>query len=335
VELYLLLTIHYILPNYSTMNSSQVLPIALAFAIGGGLVFALKPGGDNKESEDKLAAAEKRIAELEARTAPKISAIAPEPIDTSKGAPITALLDDSAPVEEEDKPATAEEQMAKLFNSPEARNLMKGFAGAMSGRADQWIDGEMKKYKEKLGLTDAQMESIKGKMLAMVEENTESFQSALDDSSKSMQEIMESQGQFWRDNETEVEAMLKDELTDDQFADFEREQLVEKTKTVQRQADWELRRIDDAVELSETQEDQVFNILVRQSNDYDPAMAIEGADADLPPGATAAEVTKEDAIRSVLTPEQTETYNGKVESGGFGRRRGPFGGGGSPFGGGR
>jgi len=30
-------------------------------------------------------------------------------------------------------------------------------------------------------------------------------------------------------------------------------------------------------------------------------------------------VTKEDAIRSVLTPEQTETYNSKVEDGGFSR----------------
>ncbi len=71
--------------------------------------------------------------------------------------------------------------------------------------------------------------------------------------------------------------------------------------------------------MSEAQEDQVFGILVRQSDDYDESMAIEGIATDLPPAALAQDVSKEDAIRSVLTPEQTETYNSKVESGGFSR----------------
>ncbi|MFP6873785.1 MAG: hypothetical protein VCA55_09780, partial [Verrucomicrobiales bacterium] len=88
---------------------------------------------------------------------------------------------------------------------------------------------------------------------------------------------------------------------------------------VQGRANWELGRLDQALELSEAQEDQVFGILVRQSDDYDESMAIEGIETDLPAAALADDVTKEDAIRSVLTPEQTETYNSKVEDGGFGR----------------
>jgi hypothetical protein len=48
-------------------------------------------------------------------------------------------------------------------------------------------------------------------------------------------------------------------------------------------------------------------------------MAIEGIETDLPAAALADDVTKEDAIRSVLSPEQTETYNAKVEDGGFSR----------------
>jgi hypothetical protein len=164
--------------------------------------------------------------------------------------------------------------------------------------------------------------------MAMMKKNTEKFQAALDDGSRPMQEIMESQGDFWRNNNTEIEAMLQDELTEDQYAQFERDQLQEKTERVQRSADSELARMDEALELSEAQEDQVFDILVRESPEYDSAMAIEGAETSLPEAATAEGVSKDDAIRSVLSPEQTETYNARAESGGFSRRRGPWGGGG-------
>ena len=58
---------------------------------------------------------------------------------------------------EEDEPAGPEEAFAKLLNSPEARNLMKGFAGAMSRGADRMIAAEMESQKEKLDLSDAQV----------------------------------------------------------------------------------------------------------------------------------------------------------------------------------
>ncbi len=310
------------------MKSSQITLLILAFALGAGVMAAINlGGGDEGDLERRLAAAEERNKTLEAQVSsaqpPAEPEPAPEPKPTLSALPAPAGEGDADDGAEE----SPEERIAKLFNSPEARSLMKGFAGAMSGRADQWIGREIGKYKEKLGLTDAQAASIKGRMLAMVEENTRKFQSDLDDNSRPMQEIMEAQGQFWRQNEDAIEAMLKEELTDDQFVQFERQQLEEKTKSVQWQADRELRRIDDALELSEAQEDQVFNILVRESPDYDPAMAIEGADTALPAAATAEDVTKEDAIRSVLTPDQTETYNSRLEDGGFGRRRGPWGGG--------
>ena len=120
-------------------------------------------------------------------------------------------------------------------------------------------------------------------------------------------------------NEDQIEGILKEELSAEQFEQFERLQLEEDTENIQRRANWELGAIDRALDLTEAQEDQVFGILVRQSDDYDDSMAIEGIETDLPAAALAEDVSKEDAIRSVLTPEQTETYNSKVEDGGFGR----------------
>ena len=53
------------------------------------MVFAFKPGGDSgdsKELENQLAAAQKRISELEQRNQPKVSAVSPVADTGSKGA---------------------------------------------------------------------------------------------------------------------------------------------------------------------------------------------------------------------------------------------------------
>ena len=132
--------------------------------------------------------------------------------------------------DEDEEPAGPEEAFAKLLNSPEARSLMKGFAGAMSRGADRMIAAEMESQKEKLDLTDAQVDSIKEKMVTMIQEETKRFQSDLDDDNRSFAEIMQSQGDFWEKNEPKINALLKEELTDEQFANYERNELVEKLK---------------------------------------------------------------------------------------------------------
>lgn len=312
------------------MKPSQILIPIVAFLIGIGAMAAIKGGGKSTDNDAELAKLKAENEALKSRgsNAGSAAPIVANDSPASSGNTLSGLPAQATDgVKEPDPDAGPEEQIAKLFNSPEARNLMKGFAGAMKGRAGQWIGGEVDKYVEKLDLTDDQAANIKKRMTAMVDANTEKFQAQLDDDSKSMQDIMESQGDFWQQNEAEIEGMLKEELNEDQFAQFEREQLVEKTERVQRRADSELEKIDAAVELSDAQEDQVFDILVRQSPEYDAAMSIEGTETELPAAALADEVTKEDAIRSVLTPEQTETYNSNVESGAFNprRRRGPWG----------
>ena len=223
--------------------------------------------------------------------------------------------------DEDDEPAGPEEAFAKLLNSPEARSLMKGFAGAMSRGADRMIAAEMESQKEKLDLTDAQVDSIKEKMVTMIQEETKRFQSDLDDDNRSFAEIMQSQGDFWEKNEPKINALLKEELTDEQFANYERNELVGKTEGIQRRANWELERMN-SLDLSEEQEDQIFGILVQKSSQFDEAMEIEGISAELPEAARSDEVSKEDAIRSILNPDQLEKYNERVEKGGFGRGRG-------------
>ena len=304
------------------MKTTQLIMfMALSFVLGLGVMALLRT---DKESQ-KATSSNQSSSEIENKgkktgsnssTSNLISNVPSKP----KNTPFKINEDLEDPEDEE--PEGPEEAFAQLLNSPEARKLMKGFAGAMSRGADRMISSEVEKQKEKLGLSDDQAESIQGKLVSMVQDETKRFQSQLDDENRSFGEIMESQGEFWSQNEPKIDEIMKAELNDDQYALYEREQLVEKTNRVQRQATSELDRLNRTLELTEEQEDQVFGILVQKSSEYDESMAIEGISATLPESANAEGISKEDAIRSVLNADQTEKYNERLENGGFGRRGG-------------
>jgi hypothetical protein len=304
------------------MKTTQLIMfMALSFVLGLGVMALLGPdqksqnATSSNQSSSKIENKDKKTGS-NSSTSNLISNVPSKP----KNTPFKINEDLEDPEDEE--PAGPEEAFAQLLNSPEARKLMKGFAGAMSRGADRMIASEVEKQKEKLGLSDDQVESIQGKLVSMVQDETKRFQSQLDDENRSFGEIMESQGEFWSQNEPKMDEIMKAELNDDQYALYEREQLVEKTTRVQRQATSELDRLNRTLELTEEQEDQVFGILVQKSSEYDESMAIEGISATLPESANAEDISKEDAIRSVLNVEQTEKYNERLENGGFGRRGG-------------
>jgi hypothetical protein len=69
---------------------------------------------------------------------------------------------------------------------------------------EEKLGGDIEEYKTKLDLTGAQADPIKGRKVAMVEENTKKFQTELDDQSRTTQEIMEGQGDFLRQNEIAI-----------------------------------------------------------------------------------------------------------------------------------
>ena len=304
------------------MKTTQLIMfMALSFVLGLGVMALLRT---DKESQ-KATSSNQSSSEIENKdkktgsnssTSNLISNVPSKPKNTP------FKINENPEDPEDEEPEGPEEAFAQLLNSPEARKLMKGFAGAMSRGADRMISSEVEKQKEKLGLSDDQAESIQGKLVSMVQDETKRFQSQLDDENRSFGEIMESQGEFWSQNEPKIDEIMKAELNDDQYALYEREQLVEKTNRVQRQATSELDRLNRTLELTEEQEDQVFGILVQKSSEYDESMAIEGISATLPESANAEDISKEDAIRSVLNADQTEKYNERLENGGFGRRGG-------------
>jgi len=312
------------------MKQIHILIIAIGLIAGAGTFAAISSSGkDKKQSEQlkqELANAQAKIQALEEarkessrRTLDDIVP-APSPVSEDSDAEVTSA-DDEPEEEQNDDPAS---QFAKMMNSKEARSLMKQFSTAMSGRGENWIKQRVAGYKERYGLTDAQAESISTRLSHEMEKGTEQFSQALDNEGKSIGEIMESQRDSWSNQQGVVDEIMKDTLTEEQYAEHEREQLSQQAKQVQRRADWELNQLNRSLELDDSQQDQVFEILVRNSSGYDESMQIEGTNSTSNANA-GADVTKEDAIRSVLTPEQStnyETYLEKSPTSRFGRFRG-------------
>ncbi len=378
------------------MKTQQLL-IAVFACIVGALGYAMIT--TNKASDDdknEIEALRKQLAEANARLDAVESEAKPKVASATKSESIDlGLIDDAFPDdgdssddpengdgEESDDPLA---QFAKIVNSKEARSLMKQFATAMAGQSSPWIKRELSRYTDTLGLTEEQVSALSEKMGAKASEMAEEFAEGLDDETKTVQEYMQEQGERWATRANEFDAIMQDTLTDEQFENYEQQQLVQRAEIIERQAERELNQLNESLDLTESQQDQVFGVLVQKSPLYDERMGIgtvesgagssgaaigagagfivgetEGAIIGAAAGEDAGDaseavagagvgalpdevtvevvpepelvdtveiddsVSKEDAIRSVLTDEQREIYNESLQNpaprgpGGFG-----------------
>ena len=110
--------------------------------------------------------------------------------------------------------------------------------------------------------------------------------------------------------ENGLEKFMERTLSADKLATFKSDQMMEKVTKVQNEADRKVTRLDGIVKLDEAQRGQVFGVMARGATDFDPAMRFEGVGPDT--GALAGK-SKQDAILSILRPDQRETYEAEQE----------------------
>ncbi len=98
--------------------------------------------------------------------------------------------------------------------------------------------------------------------------------------------------------------MMENILNNEQRQEFSQQRLEERGAIVQREADGKLNRLNNIVELSPQQQDQLFVLFAKSSKAYVSDLGIEGVEA-LPPQATANELS-DDAINQILDPQQAK-----------------------------
>ncbi len=106
-----------------------------------------------------------------------------------------------------------------------------------------------------------------------------------------------------------LDTFMESTLKGEKLASYQSARMSEKVEKVQNEADRKVERLDGIVKLDETQRGQVFGLMARGAPDYDPAMQFEGVDNSGPVTGK----SKQDAVLSVLRPEQRKAYQDEQE----------------------
>lgn len=110
------------------------------------------------------------------------------------------------------------------------------------------------------------------------------------------------EGQQWEG----VDGFMERTLQGEALSQYQSERLAERVNRVQHEAEQRVEQLHGVVELHEGQQDQVFSLMARGSQDFDPSMQFDGLGNDR--AALAPGQSRDEAILAVLRPDQRERY---------------------------
>ena len=101
---------------------------------------------------------------------------------------------------------------------------------------------------------------------------------------------------------------MKETLAPEQLETYRTEQLTERAGRITESANRRVERLTGSLELDDTQQDQLFEILVKKSPSYDPEMQIETSLDESIAAPLSGDVSEDEAIRSILREDQVPGY---------------------------
>ena len=190
----------------------------------------------------------------------------------------------------------------------DARPLMKTLALMFGERRKEMTDRMIRdmtgKLAEQMGLTPEQTEAMVDHFTKLDAANFEKLK-AMFDRKLTIFDVFTVMNDI--NPKKAMDAYVKQTMTPEQKASWENRKLETKAEQLERNANWKLDRMSRSLNLDETQKDQVFSILVKSNPEYDPSLSVEGVTGT--PGAESSPLKEEEAIASVLHPEQLDEWN--------------------------
>ncbi|GAA5481323.1 hypothetical protein Hsar01_00530 [Haloferula sargassicola] len=186
---------------------------------------------------------------------------------------------------------------------PLARDLSPIFERMHAKQLQREYDALAGEVARKYDLTDEQQQQVKAWFEAHAQEQAEHWMNVVSREGATMTDLAEAAQNARADDG--LDGFMSTVLQGEKLAQFRSDRLHEKAGRVQDYADMRVQRIDNIVDLDESQRDRLFGVMAAGSPDYDASMRFEGASGEIEarPG-----VDREQAIESVLTPGQREAY---------------------------
>jgi hypothetical protein len=166
------------------------------------------------------------------------------------------------------------------------------------------LSGELAR---KYSLNPAQQESLKKWLDQRAEDEAKRYTDIISQQGVGVEQLAEASKDIRL--EDGLEQFMQNTLSGEKLTAFKAAHMLEKVDRVQQEADMKIERLDRIVTLDDAQRGQVFGLLARGARDYDPAMGFEGLGTDT----ALAGKNKQEAILSVLTPAQRESYEAERE----------------------
>ncbi len=167
------------------------------------------------------------------------------------------------------------------------------------------FDSRIGEFSRKYNLTESQQEALAKKFEEQAEENARRFNDVVNSDHSGLEDLIRASREM--EEGQDIDALMESTLTGDALVRYKEDRLNERVEAVQNEADRKMQRLDNLVQLDETQKDEVFGLMARGSEHFDPSMQFDGLEGDtsrLAPGQS-----REEAIAAVLRPEQVEVLN--------------------------
>ena len=156
----------------------------------------------------------------------------------------------------------------------------------------------------KYDLDDRQQEKLRRWLDRKAEENGHAISSVLENPSSGFVDFakaMDEHESSYKSREG-LDEFMAETLDADTLTSYQIDRMTERVNRVQNEAEGKVQRLDSIVDLDEDQKDEIFALMARSSEAFDPSMQFEGLEADttnLDSGAG-----RDAAIRAVLRPDQ-------------------------------
>lgn len=291
-------------PNRAGLSGARQLigpGVGAALGVAGAVLYmqSLPPQEGSlreraEQSEFALKSAERRISELE-RGAGTLRRSKPGQTFRDRARRVAEEIREGKLVDVDDvfdafKPLMRD--LSPLFDRMRARDQKK--------RLDT-LAGE---YSRRYQLTQQEQQALKGQLEKIAQESASRFTGVVTAENSSFEDLIRASRDLGRNDE--IDAFMERTLQGERLQRFKSDRLTERIERVENEANRKMQRLDALVDLDRAQEDQVYVIMARGSRDFDPSMQFEGLNGN--PPALPSEANRNEAILSVLRPEQRGAY---------------------------
>jgi hypothetical protein len=190
---------------------------------------------------------------------------------------------------------------------PLMRDLAPLFDRVRLKEQRKWIDATTGEFARKYGLNSQDQVALKQWFDAKAREEAQRWSDMIGRDDTRLEDVVRASRDVRLD--AGIETFMAGVLPAEKLASFKSARLAERAERVQREADMKVQRLNSIVTLDEEQRDLVFGVAARGSRDYDPAMAIDGERGQI---ATAPVANTQEAILSVLNPDQRAAYDAEL-----------------------